>query len=161
MLNHETEGLENFIYIKEMHQTAFHASSLLFLVASLSLCVRHTFRRVAPCCCPLAGWRLHIFFYTRWRMFHFITVKRQILMPHFGIFSHLIFLCGANFLDSYHEEILSAAFFKISGAVYSNCNHPAPWQPAHTSEFYIGSSTWVIQLNSISGVMSHFLTNQR
>lgn len=46
-------------------------------------------------------------------------------MLHFGIFSHLIFLCGANFLDSYHKGILSAMSVQISGAVYGNCNHPS------------------------------------
>lgn len=82
MLNHETEVLENFIFIKEMHPTAFQASSPLFLVASLSLCIGHTFGRVLLCPCPLAGWSLHYFF-IRWRLFHFIAVKRQILHATF------------------------------------------------------------------------------
>ena len=40
-------------------------------------------------------------------------------------------------------------FVKISGVVYGNCNHPTPRPPTYASEFYVGSSTWVIQLNII------------
>lgn len=58
--------------------------------------------------------------FARWRMFCFITVKRQIHTPHFGIFSHLIFLCSANSLDSYHKEILNAVFCED---FWCNCNH--------------------------------------
>lgn len=95
--------------LKKCTQQHFKPPVLYFLWHP-SVCVSIT--HAGGFCHAPAPWQVEGYFFFFYQMENVSLYNCQEAdpsMPHFGIFSQLIFPCGANSLGSYHKEILSAA----------------------------------------------------